>query len=200
MLRGESALAPGQVHAERADNQLVEMTVAGDEAAFECLFDRHKRRVALIAARFFNEHADIEDVIQITFTKAYFELGNFRGVHELSLASWLKRITANACLNKLKAANARKRGIAASLSDFEMETLAADPACVSAEDLSVQRDLLAKLLATLSPDDQVLLKMLHSQEMSVAEIAGAFGWSAAKVKVRAFRARRSLNRMVRKLM
>jgi RNA polymerase sigma-70 factor (ECF subfamily) len=42
--------------------------------------------------------------------------------------------------------------------------------------------------------------MLYAEEMSVAEAAEAFGWSRAKVKVRAFRARRALARVLKRFL
>src|SRR6476660_9570148 len=71
---------------ERTDLQLVEMVLAGDETAFEDIFERHKRLVARTAARYFRRPEEVEEIIQIAFAKVYFELKNFRGIHELSLA------------------------------------------------------------------------------------------------------------------
>lgn len=192
--------AAGTVYTERTDMQLVGLSLAGDEAAFECIFERHKRRVAGLASRFFREQAEIEEMIQISFTKAYVELGSFRGAHEHSLASWLSRIAANTCLNELKRRAVKIENFADVLSDTEIETLAIDLREKSVEELMVQRDLLEKLLASIDTEDRVLLQMLHAEEMSVAETAAVFGWSKAKVKVRAFRARRTLNKVVKRFL
>lgn len=190
----------GAVYTERTDMQLVGLSLAGDEAAFECIFDRHKRRVAGLASRFFKEQAEIEEMIQISFTKAYVELRSFRGAHEHSLASWLGRIAANTCLNELKRRAAKIENFADVLSDAEIETLATGLREKSVEEMVVQRDLLDKLLASIGTEDRVLLQMLHAEEMSVAETAAVFGWSKAKVKVRAFRARRALNKVVKRFL
>lgn len=188
------------VNTERTDRQLVDLALAGDEFAYERIFERHKRRVASLAGRFFREPQDVEEMIQITFTKAYVELRNFRGEHEHSLASWLNRIATNTCLNALKKRASRVEGLTTALTDHEIEVLSVDLRVKDAEELAVQRDLLEKLLASLSADDRVLLQMLHAYEISVAEAAEIFGWSRAKVKVRAFRARRSLNRILKRFL
>jgi RNA polymerase sigma-70 factor, ECF subfamily len=190
----------GAVYTERTDTQLVGLSLAGDEAAFECIFDRHKRRVAGLASRFFREQAEVEEMVQISFTKAYVELASFRGAHEHSLASWLNRIAANTCLNELKRKAARLENTAGVLSEQEMETLAVDLRTKSVEELMVQRDLLEKLLASIDTEDRVLLQMLYAEQLSVAEAAEVFGWSRAKVKVRAFRARRMLNKVVKRFL
>src|SRR5687767_15788476 len=83
---------------EKCDRQLAELILAGDEAAFESLFERHKRLVAHVGARYFRQPEQIEEIIQITFTKVYFELKNFRGLHELSMAGWIGKMAGTACL------------------------------------------------------------------------------------------------------
>lgn len=190
----------GSVYSERTDKQLVDLCLTGDETAFECIFERHKRRIAVIGGRFFKNQAEVEEVIQITFTKAYLELKGFRGLYDLSLASWLNRIAVNTCLNTLKTGAVKIENLITILSDHEMEELAVDLRQKSAEELVVQRDLLDKLLSSLKTDDRALLQMLHAQEMSVAEVAAIFGWSRPKVKVRAFRARRSLAKILKRFL
>ena len=154
----------------------------------------------MVAGRFFQDTADVDEMIQVTFTKAYFDIGNFRGLHDHSLGSWLRRIAVNVCLNRLKSPAAKADRLIAVLPDFEMEVVSTDLKEKNAEELVVRRDLLAKLLGSLNTDDRVLLQMLHGQEMSVADVAEVFGWSRAKVKVRAFRARRSLKRILKRFL
>lgn len=72
--------------AEQSDVDLVKTVNAGNESAFEELFNRHKRRVALIAGRFFRQREQVEDIIQESFTKAYFGLGEFGNQQENSFA------------------------------------------------------------------------------------------------------------------
>lgn len=200
ILRADIENSGNTVYAERTDRQLVDLIIAGDEAAFECVFERHKRRVAALAGRFFRDRSDVEEMIQTSFTRAFVDLGSFRGDHDHSFTSWLNRIAVNTCLNALRTRKARIEDLLTVIPDHEMEAFAVDLREKSAEELVVQRDLLEKLLASLSADDRVLLQMLHAHEMSIAEAAEAFGWSRAKVKVRAFRARRSLGRVLKRFL
>ncbi|HSQ13661.1 MAG TPA: sigma factor, partial [Candidatus Deferrimicrobium sp.] len=78
------------------DDALVAAAGAGDETAFETLFNRHRRQVARIGGRFFAQREQIEDIIQDTFTKLYFALHNYHGTHEASFKAWLAQITVNA--------------------------------------------------------------------------------------------------------
>jgi RNA polymerase sigma-70 factor (ECF subfamily) len=198
--RGESGEAELTIHVERTDNQLVELVLAGDPNAFEEIFDRHKRLVAIIAGRFFRGHADIEEILQITFAKAYADLGSFRGDHGRSLASWLVRITSNVCFDTLRSQRRKPEKLDCDLSSHEAEMLSgltSDNSC-HAEQAAVNRDLIEKLFTGLNADDRMLLEMLYADDMSVADIAEFLGWSTSNVKIRAWRARAALRKILRR--
>src|SRR5205085_11879825 len=74
---------------EPSDVELVRSVRAGDESAFTELFLRHRRRVSLIASRFFRQREQIEEVVQESFMKAYFALDDFSNQQESSFAAWL---------------------------------------------------------------------------------------------------------------
>jgi RNA polymerase sigma-70 factor (ECF subfamily) len=192
--------SPPAEFAEATDAELVARVVGGDEEAFEQLFERHRRRVALIASRFFRRREEIEEVVQETFTKVYFALPDFSGSDENSFVSWLARIAFNASYDELRKQKRRPESALSDLSEDEAEWLTnwmrAEGADADVEATAVSRDLAEKLLARLSPDDRLVLVMLEVEGMSVAEIAKVVRWSVAKVKVRAHRARASLRRVL----
>ncbi|MEQ1763673.1 MAG: sigma-70 family RNA polymerase sigma factor, partial [Pyrinomonadaceae bacterium] len=197
---GDENIASGAVRAVRTDFQLIELVLSGDENAFEQIFDRHKRFVARTAARYFQRPEQIEEIIQIAFAKAFVELPKFRGEHELSLPSWLGRIAANACLDTLRSQKRKPEDLQCELTSGESETildLAASTGPSSEESL-ISRDLSQKLLAHLPEDDRALLQMLYVDEMSVVQIGDLLGWSVSKVKIRAWRARHSLRKVLKK--
>ena len=200
--RADEDVAHSAVLVTRSDSQLVELVLAGDETAFEQLFDRHKRMVGLVAGRYVRPAEQIEEIIQISFAKAFVELGSFRGRHDLSLASWLARITTNACFDTLRSNKRRPEHLCCDLTDGELESLAGFPAAEAqdAEMVLLNRDLADKLLAGVPADDRALLQMLYAEEMTVAEIADVTGWSQSKVIIKAWRARNSMRRVLRKLM
>lgn len=198
--RSEKQSAEAQVCAEKTDAQLAELVLAGEESAFEQIFDRYKRLAAAVASRYFDRPEQIEEIVQISFTKVYFELANFRGGHELSLAGWLARITTNVCLDALRNRKRKPENLACELSDEEAESLFADlrQNGKTTENSLIDRDLARKLLARLPAEDRALLQMLYEEEMSVGEVAIATGWSPSKIKVRAFRARGVLRKILKK--
>jgi RNA polymerase sigma-70 factor (ECF subfamily) len=104
----------------RADEQVIDGAV---RVAFEQIFDRHKRMVAVVAGRYFRRPEQIEEIIQISFAKSFVELAKFRGLHDLSLASWLARITVNACLDTLRSQKRKPENLSCELSEDETGSL-----------------------------------------------------------------------------
>jgi RNA polymerase sigma-70 factor (ECF subfamily) len=192
--------AEAQAAHEPSDVELVARTQGGEEAAFEELFHRHKRRVALIAGRFFRQREQVEEIVQESFTKAFFALTDFANQQENSFVSWLARIAFNTCYDELRRMKRRPEGSLSEVSEEESawlsEQLMSNPAARDVESAAITHDLAEKLLARLSPEDRLVLVMLEAEGMSVAEIARTTKWSVSKVKVRAHRARVALRRVL----
>lgn len=196
--RVETDSGGSAVRAQLTDRQLVDAAIGGSDEAFEQIFDRYKRPVAITAARFFRQSEQIEEIIQISFAKAFVELARFRGQHDASLGSWLTRIAANASLDAIRSRRRRPESLDCELTNDESETLldmAADNG-QNAEQLLTSRDLSEKLLSRLPEDDRAILQMLYVEEQSISEIASLIGWTQSKVKIRAWRARNALRRIL----
>jgi RNA polymerase sigma-70 factor (ECF subfamily) len=195
---------PARSIVEPSDVELVSLAREGDEAAFEELFNRHRRRVALIASRFFRQREQLEEIVQESFTKAYFALSDFSNQQEASFAAWLARIAYNSCYDELRRSKRRQESALSNISEEDAEwlteTLSAPEVGGDIEEVAVTRDLADKLLSRLTAEDRMVLVMLDAEEMSVSEIAGLTGWSISKVKVRAHRARASLRRVLKRFL
>jgi RNA polymerase sigma-70 factor (ECF subfamily) len=189
---------------EPSDVELVARVRGGDETAFEELFNRHRRRVALIASRFFLQREQIEEIVQESFTKAYFALGDFSNQQEASFAAWVARIAYNSCYDELRRTKRRHESVLSDMSEEDaaglQETLRATGAGSDVEETAVTRDLAYKLMSRLSAEDRLVLVMLDAEEMSVSEISDLTGWSISKVNVRAHRARASLRRVLQRFL
>jgi RNA polymerase sigma-70 factor (ECF subfamily) len=194
--------ARAEADAGPSDAELVSQVRAGDEAAFEELFHRHRRRVALIASRFFRRREQIEEVVQESFTKAFFALGEFSNRQAESFGAWLARIAFNVCYDELRRLKRRPESSLSELDEDEADWLrerarsAQDARGVETD--AVARELAAKLLARLSPEDRLVLVMLDVEGLSTLEISEVTGWSVSKVKVRAHRARAHLRRVLKR--
>lgn len=162
--------------AERDD---VERARQGDRDAFGRLVERHQQRVFRLAGRFFRQRADVEEAAQDTFLTAWRKLDSYRA--DAPFEHWLTRVCLNTCYMRL-----RREKPTEELPEGLESAPATPDSAIDAE----------RLLAKLPPNDRFLLLMLHGEGWSVAEIADRTGWSRSNVKVRAFRARRKLRRLV----
>ena len=66
---------------------------------------------------------------------------------------------------------------------------------VSPDDALEARELVHKLLDQLKPEDRLVIQMLDLDQKTIAEISSLTGWGQSLVKVRAFRARRKLQKL-----
>jgi RNA polymerase sigma-70 factor (ECF subfamily) len=180
------------------DEALVDSIRAGDDDAFEELFVRHRRRVARIIGRFFNRPERVDEIIQDVFAKVYFALGDYSADRGKSFGAWLSRVTINACYDELRRARSRPESAISDITDDQAIWLNARVSSeeASAESMVILRDLANKLLSRLNADDRMVLTLLDAEDATVAEIAALTGWKTSKVKVRAYRARHALRRVL----
>src|SRR6202030_2566467 len=170
----------------------------GDEvAARELLRHFHPFVLKLVRAHLPRRVSE-EDLVQMIFIKIFHKLNQYTG--RMPLEHWISRIAVNTCLNALKAEKIRPEW---RLGDFteeiaaSIEKLAATEIdTASNDDVTTAKKLVAALLAQLSPEDRLVVTLLHLEEKSVEEIHALTGWSRSVIKVRAFRARAKMKRML----
>jgi RNA polymerase sigma-70 factor (ECF subfamily) len=187
-----------QIRLDVADETLAEAARDGDHEAFEQIFERHRRRVARLAGRFFNRPERVEEILQEVFTKVYFNLDAYSPDRGHSFSAWLSRVTINACYDELRRARRRPESSISDITTDEADwiNVQLQGKRSNAESTVISRDLANKLLARLSSEDRLVLTLLDAEELTVAEIAVVMGWKISKVKVRAHRARHSLRRVL----
>ena len=175
---------------EDQDVELVRLAQQGDKRAFEALVVKYQRRIARHVARYVKRAADVEDVVQDTFIRAYRGLASFRG--ESAFYSWLYRIATNVALNSVT------RGASPLLlwDDLpEERTDAFEPGISDGE--TPERSLMARQIAEavdravsrLRPDLSEPLMLYEVEGKSYADIAGMLGIPIGTVRTRIFRAR-----------
>jgi len=142
-----------------------------------------------------------EDLAQTIFMKVFANLDQYSGA--VPLEHWVSRIAINTCLNQLRAEKIRPELRWADLSEAEadvLQSMAAATADVDAVQNLAARELVEKLLARLSPNDRLVIHLLHLEGRSVEEVKQLTGWNASLIKVRAFRARLKLKKHLKQLL
>jgi len=173
----------------------------GNEDAARALMNRFYPLVIAVVRGHLPRRTSEEDLAQTVFVKVFAKLDQFSGT--VPLAHWISRIAVNTCLNALQAEKIRPEIRWADLSAEEehvIRSLAATTDELEPGQSLAARDLVDKLLVRLSPNDRLLMNLLHLEGRSVAEIRQRTGWSSSLIKVRAFRARRKLKKHFEKLM
>lgn len=173
----------------------------GDEEAARALLDYLYPLVIMIVRGHLPRRTAEEDLAQMIFVKVFAKLEQFSGA--VPLTHWVSRIAVNTCLNALQAEKIRPETRWADLSENEervLQSLAATSEELEPGQSLAARELVDKLLDYLSPNDRLLIQLLHMQGRSVEEIRQITGWNPSLIKVRAFRARRKLRKHLGKLM
>jgi RNA polymerase sigma-70 factor (ECF subfamily) len=176
--------------AESTDDQLVAAALGGDESAFGELAARHKTRVFGLVARFAGNGADLEDICQEVFIQAYFNLRQFR--RESPFQHWLLRIATFKCYDYLRR---RKRERAGTSMDALLES-GYEPEAARPPPVHPDLERLHAALARLTPKERLVITLLELEDHTLLEVSRLTNWSVANVKVRAFRARASLRKLL----
>jgi RNA polymerase sigma-70 factor (ECF subfamily) len=173
---------------------------AHDEDAARQLMDVLYPVVLKVVRSHLPKRTSEEDLVQTVFIKVFAHIEQYLG--QVPVGHWVSRIAVNTCLNAVKTEKVRPELRWADLSEearHVLESIAADEADTSSAPGCAARELVQELLKRLNPSDRLVITLLHLQEKSVAEVQALTGWSAALVKVRAFRARKKLQRFLSQL-
>jgi len=172
-----------------SDTELIEQTLAGNQAAYTDLVKRHQRFVFTLAMRFAKSREDAEEIAQDCFIKAYRSLASFQGTAKFS--TWLYSIVYTTAMTFLR----KKRVDTDSIDDentfLQVESQSSAYDANNAENRS-RSFYLNQAIAQLLPDDVAIITMFYKGEQSLDEIAQAMGMEANTVKVKLFRARQRL--------
>ena len=170
-----------------------------EEAARELLRHYHSFVLRLVRSHLPRRLSE-EDLTQMIFIKIFQNLDRYAG--KVPLQHWISRIAVNTCLNELRA---EKRRPEWRLADFDEEASAAierlartETDFATPDDERAAKELLQRMLTQLSPEDRLLVTLLHLEERSVQEVHLLTGWSRPAIKVRAFRARAKMKKMLGK--
>jgi RNA polymerase sigma-70 factor (ECF subfamily) len=185
---------------DRDVTALVAAALRDDDEAARALVRHLYPFVAKMVRSHRPQRAAEEDLCQMIFIKIFQKLDQYSGA--VPLEHWVSRIAINTCLNQIAAEKARPELRRADLSEEQaavVDNLAATSDELAPGQQLAARDLVEHLLDLLKPAERLVMDMLYLQQKSVEEIRKVTGWSAALVKVRAFRARQKLKSHLERL-
>jgi RNA polymerase sigma-70 factor (ECF subfamily) len=171
-----------------------------DQAAARELVDHLYPLVIRIVRSHLPRRVAEEDLAQEIFLKMFTRLAQYQGA--VPFPHWVSRIAVTTCIDHLRAQKRRPEFRMADLSETEadvLENVMTSDTEVAANDAMAAHELVHKLLDQLKPDDQLVVRLLDLEQKTIAEISAQTGWNQSLVKVRAFRARRKLQKLFQEL-
>lgn len=185
------------------DQTLVERAQKGDKRAFELLVMKYQRKLGRLLSRMVRDAAEIEDITQESFIKAYRALPQFRG--DSAFYTWLYRIAVNTAKNYL-VARGRRAPTTTEFSSEEAEgfddaELLRDIATPDAELQTKQiANAVNKAVEALPEELRTAITLREIEGLSYEEIAQMMDCPIGTVRSRIFRAREAIAEKIRPML
>ncbi|OQX00491.1 MAG: RNA polymerase sigma factor RpoE [Thiothrix lacustris] len=184
------------------DLELVQRIQSGDKRSFDVLVLKYQHKVISLVLRYVHDHDTAQDVAQEAFIKAYKGLKNFRG--ESAFYTWLYRIAINTAKNFLVSQNRRLPDTDIDAHDaeqFEGESALKEYATPERELLTAEiQTAVAGAIDNLPEDLRTAIMLRELEGMSYEEIAVTMDCPIGTVRSRIFRARESIDKILRPLL
>jgi len=185
------------------DQQLVERAQRGDKRAFDLLVTKYQRKLGRLLSRFIRDPAEVEDVAQEAFIKAYRALPSFRG--DSAFYTWLYRIGINTAKNYLVALGRR----APTVTEFDSDEAESFEDGEQLRDINTPESMLMSkeigstvnaAMEDLPEDLRTAITLREIEGLSYEEIASIMNCPIGTVRWRIFRAREAIAARLRPLL
>ena len=187
----------------QVDQQLVERAQRGDKKAFELLVVKYQRKLGRLLSRFVRDPAEVEDVTQEAFIKAYRALPSFRG--DSAFYTWLYRIGINTAKNYLVALGRR----APTTTEFDAEEAESFDDADNLRDNNTPDAMLqskeigeavTRAMEALPEELRTAITLREIEGLSYEDIANVMACPIGTVRSRIFRARDAIAAELRPLL
>lgn len=185
-----------------SEKEAIRRVLDGDVNSFEYLMTKHQDHVTKIVSKHV-PNQEVESVAQDVFVRAYQSLSTFK--HKSGFKQWLSSIAVRTCYDFWRKAYRSRELPMSSLTEKHSEWLekvisdSSNEAHAAKIRQKEAQEIMAWALDRLSPEDRMVLELVYLEELSGKETAELLGWSLANVKVRSFRARKKLYRLLSRL-
>jgi len=184
---------------ERTEAELIAAVLKGDAASFEPVVEKYSPRLFAMARRYARRESEVEDIVQEVWLKAFANLKSFRG--DAPFEHWLMRLAVRTCYDSLRRHQQSREKSFCELTAPEedwLDRVLSQPDSAS-EDAAAARQLIERVMERLSPTARLAITLSDIEERSVKEVAKLTGWTEPMVKVRAFRARAEMRRILSRI-
>lgn len=185
------------------DQDLVARAQRGEKRAFDLLVGKYQRKLSRLLSRFIRDPAEVEDVTQEAFIKAYRALPSFRG--DSAFYTWLYRIGINTAKNYLVSAGRR----APTTTEFDageaegFEDAGELRDINTPESVMMSKEIAATVNAAMDelPEElRTAIQLRELEGLSYEEISAIMNCPIGTVRSRIFRAREAIAERLRPLL
>ncbi|MBW2595046.1 MAG: RNA polymerase sigma factor [Deltaproteobacteria bacterium] len=182
-----------------SDREIIQRIIDGDADAFAQILTKYKDHVMGIVNRHV-PYNQVEETSHDAFIRAYQSLATFRG--EDNFRHWLSSIAVRTCYDFWRERYKAREIPMSSLTEKHQEWLenvisdTSDRAFGEQGSQKEAREVLDWALDKLSAEDRMVLELVYLEGQTVKEAAELLGWTTANVKIRSFRSRRKLHKLL----
>ena len=187
----------------RSDTDIIHRVIQGDVNAFEVLLKRYQTHVLAIVKRHVPS-GQVEETAQEVFIRAYQGLPGIRAMDRFK--QWISPIAVRSCYDYWRKQYRSREIPMTELTRDHRQWVAnvlTEHADHSSQENRRQKESAALLdwaLGKLSAAERMVFELMYVEELSLKETASLLGWSVANVKVRAFRCRKKMKKVLSELM
>ena len=186
-----------------SDREIIRQILDGNVDAFESLLLRYGDMVLGVVKKHVPLN-DVEETVQEVFLRVFKSLSTFMGKSEFK--QWLSSIAIRTCYDYWRKAYRSREIPMSSLTEKHREWLEGVISVQSdqiPEEIGMEREareLLDWALGKLSAEERMVLELIYLEGLSCRETADLLGWSVANVKVRSFRSRKKIEKLLKAVM
>ena len=188
--------------AKNADQLLVERVQRGDKRAFDLLVLKYQHKIIAVVHRYIRDSADVNDVVQEAFIKAYRALANFRG--DSAFYTWMYRIAINTAKNYLIFKGRRPPSSDVDIDDAEHYSGNDNLHDMNTPENNLFRDelhsIVQEVIRDLPEDLRTAVTLREMDGLSYEEIAEVMQCPVGTVRSRIFRAREAIDTVIKPMM
>lgn len=186
----------------QVDQELVARVQKGDKSAFDLLVRRYQHKIANLVSRYVYDHAEVADITQEAFIKAYRAIADFRG--DSAFYTWLYRIAINTAKNYLVSMGRRPPGTDIEAEDAELTEAGSSLRVIATPERSLLSREIAetvnRAIQQLPEDLRTAITLRELDGLSYEEIAEAMDCPIGTVRSRIFRAREAIDKELKPLL
>jgi len=186
----------------KIDLEIVKRVQRGDKSAFDLLVIKYQHKLAQLVLPYVHDRDDVLDVVQESFIKAYKALPGFRG--DSAFYTWLYRIAINTSKKYLTAQSRRPPRSDVDANDAEyydggraMHDNTSPEAILASQQI---KDAIDQAISGLPEELKVAITLREFEAMSYDEIAEVMDCPVGTVRSRIFRARETIDKMIKDLL